>query len=408
MAARALPFVVAVVALALTGTVFWLVMAPPPDVAPESVRIALESPAAVVVPVEPAPEVPPQKVPAPGATADTPPAPPAAPPATTPEIATAAPTEPPPPPPPAEPRARTQPQAKPQPKPGPQSKPTPGATPKIKLPTAGQRLALAPVPDPALVDPTRKGPLPKIAPDGRKPWQVYARPLTGDPQRPRIAIVIVGLGLSQSATNTAIQQLPGAVTLAFDPYARSLQAWIAQARAAGHEVMLQLPMEPYDYPVNDPGPHTLLTSLDRAQNIERLEWLLGRFTGYVGVTDFRGAKFTASSDNLRPVMEVLRDRGLMFLDTRASDRSVGAQLAKDLKVPGAINNRFIDATASRAAIDARLNELEQIAKVTGTAVGVGYAYPVTIERVASWAATLTLKGIVLAPVSAVADRQEVK
>jgi polysaccharide deacetylase 2 family uncharacterized protein YibQ len=269
-------------------------------------------------------------------------------------------------------------------------------------------VALAPVPDPALIDRTAKGLLPIIGPDGRKPWQVYSRPFNAGTNTPRIAILIVGLGLSQSATNAAIQQLPGPVTLGFAPYAQDLQHWIEQSRAAGHEVMLQLPMEPYDYPRNDPGPHTLLTSLQDKQNIDRLEWLLSRFTGYVGVTNFQGAKFTTSERHLRPVMNVLGDRGLMFLDLRATEQSAAARVARDSGVPRALNNRFLDSTASRSAIDARLNELERIAKLTGTAVGVGFAYPVTIERVANWAPTLALKGIALAPITATVNRQDIR
>jgi polysaccharide deacetylase 2 family uncharacterized protein YibQ len=264
------------------------------------------------------------------------------------------------------------------------------------------------VPDPALTQRTTKGLLPVIAPDGRKPWQTYARPFAGDADKPRIAILIVDLGLSQAATKTAIQQLPGAVTLAYSPYARGTQSWIAESRAAGHEVMLQLPMEPYEYPSNDPGPHALLTSLSDDQNLERLEWLLGRFTGYVGVTNHHGDKFTASAKHLKPIIKALQERGLMFLDLRASERSVAAKVAQELDVPRAINNRFIDSPeASRLAIDARLNELERIAQQTGTAVGIGYPRPVTLERIANWAPTLALKGIVLAPITSVVNRQEI-
>lgn len=281
------------------------------------------------------------------------------------------------------------------------------APPPAKSGSRGDEAALVPAPDPALVKQTPVGLLPIIGADGRKPWRVYARPFTADPATPRIAVLLGGLGLSRSATSAAVQRLPGSVTLAFAPYAQNLQAWIAEARAAGHEVMLQLPMEPFDYPKNDPGPYTLLTSLTENENIARLEWLLGRFTGYVGVTNLMGAKFTTSASHLRPIMKALKERGLMFLDARVTNQSVAARVARDTAVPRALNNRFIDAVASRAAIDAQLSELERIAQLTGSAVGIGYAYPVTIERLANWAPTLRLKGIALAPVSALANRQKV-
>ena len=266
-------------------------------------------------------------------------------------------------------------------------------------------IALAPVPDPALVVESPKGPLPVIAPDGRQAWQVYGRPFSDRSGHPRIAIVVAGMGLSRSATDAAIQQLPSPVTLAFAPNAFDLEAWIDQARAAGHEVMLQLPMEPFDYPANDPGPNTLLTSLSVEDNIDRLEWLLSRFTGYFGVTNYMGSRFTSSPDHLRPILSALKQRGLMFLDSRSSRGSVAGKIAEEIGLPRALNNRFLDKVASRTAIDARLGELERIARATGYAVGIGFSYPVTIERIAAWAATLEGKDLVLTPVSAIADKQ---
>jgi len=284
--------------------------------------------------------------------------------------------------------------------------PTRAATPP---PSRGSQTPLPAAPDPALVTEGPTGPLPIIAPDGRQAWQVYARPFAQDRKRPRIAIVVQGIGFSDAATTAAIQKLPGAVSLSFEPYAPDVQRGINAARAAGHEVFLQLPMEPLDYPASDPGPHTLLTSLRPEQNIDRLTWLLSRFTGYAGVITFMGDKFTASTESLTPVLQEARDRGLMLLDAKSSRNSVAAQVAADLNMPRAVNNRFIDTEASRVSIDARLLELERIAQQTGTAVGIGTRpYPVTIERVAAWAATLDAKGFDLVPVSAIANRQAVR
>ena len=282
----------------------------------------------------------------------------------------------------------------------------PGPEPQPSAPS--QEVALRVAPDPELLAPSPNGPLPVIAPDGRQAWQAYARSFTDPEERPRIAILLGPLGLIEAASYSAIQQLPATVTLAFAPYTRNLDEWIAQARAGGHEVILHIPMEPFDYPNSDPGPHTLLTSISADDNIQRLEWLLGRATGYIGVSNFMGDRFTSSADHLRPVLEVLKSRGLMFLDAQASRNSVAARVALDLGVPRALNNRFIDSEASRIAIDARLFELERIAKQVGTAVGIGFPYPVTIERIASWAPTLAGKGLILAPLSAVANRQDIQ
>lgn len=264
---------------------------------------------------------------------------------------------------------------------------------------------LAPAPDPDLVENTRDGPLPIIGKDGRRPWQAYARPFDANDKRPRVALIISGLGQSAAATEAAIQRLPGAVTLAFAPYAKNLDQWIGLARAAGHEVLLTVPMEPIGYPDNDPGPHTLLTSISDKDNRERLLYLLSRFPGYVGVLNTMGARLTTAPQSLRPILEEINNRGLIFVDSRSSLRSVAASQASEIGLPRAINNRFIDIKAARSEIDQRLDELERIAKDGGYALGIGSPYPVTIERVVLWAQELESKGIALAPVSALVDKQ---
>jgi polysaccharide deacetylase 2 family uncharacterized protein YibQ len=264
---------------------------------------------------------------------------------------------------------------------------------------------LTPAPDPNLVEESRYGPLPIVSKDGRKPWIVYARPFDPNDKRPRVSLIISGLGQSRAATDAAIERLPGAVTLAFSPYAKNLDQWITLARAAGHEALLTIPMEPLEYPENDPGPHTLLTSLSDKDNHDRLMYLLSRVAGYVGVLNTMGARMTTTPKSLKPILEDIQSRGLMFVDARSSLRSVAASEATEIGLPRAINNRFIDIKAARAEIDQRLEELERIAKEGGYALGIGSPYPVTIERIVLWAQDLDSRGIALAPVTALADKQ---
>lgn len=258
---------------------------------------------------------------------------------------------------------------------------------------------LTPAPQPDLVKQSPTGPLPVISPEGRTPLAVYARPY--EPSgRPRIAVVLTELGMAEAKTIAAIQQLPGPVTLAFHPYGRNLQDYVDQARAAGHEVMLEIPMEPLRLETNDPGNYALLTSLPTRTNLEHLDWLLGRFSGYVGVVNFMGDRFTTSEPHLRPVLEAMRGRGLMFLDRRTSPRSVAADIAAEIGLPGIGSDREIDSQASRAAIGTQLRELERLARTNGQAVGMAYPYPVTIELLSEWARGLRAKGIDLVPASA--------
>lgn len=268
------------------------------------------------------------------------------------------------------------------------------------------RITLAPIPDPALIESAPQGPLPKIARDGRKPWQVYARPLPADtPADRRIALVVSGMGISESATAHAIEVLPPEVTLSFAPYGGALQSWIGKARAAGHEVLLELPMEPFGYPQNDPGPYTLLTTLKPSENISRLDWLMSRFTGYAGVMNYQGARFTASATALKPVMSTLVSRGLLYVDNGASARSLAPQLADDLNMASVQATRIVDRVQSPEVIATSLDMLEQTARETGRALGVASGFPVTVDALAQWTAALKSEGYTLVPVTALAEEK---
>ena len=152
----------------------------------------------------------------------------------------------------------------------------------------------------------------------------------------------------------------------------------------------------------------MLTGLDAEQNMRRLEWVLSRMTGYVGATTYMGAQFTGDKIAMQPILSEIRRRGLMFLDSMENSISVGPRIAKALRLPVAVNNRIIDRTVSRAAIDRELAEIENIAKAQGVAVALARPYPVTVRRLKRWINGLGDRGFVLAPISAVANKQTIR
>ena len=259
--------------------------------------------------------------------------------------------------------------------------------------------------DPALLESTNQGPLPRIGDDGRKPVQVYAAPAPTDRNKPRIALIVTDMGMMARNTRRAIAEMPPEVTFAFSPYAPNLIEWGEEARRNGHEVLLMIPMEPENYPQNDPGPLSLLTSYSTKENVGMLRASLGTLTGYVGIINHMGSRFTAAADSLRPVLDELQSRGLMIVDSRASQFSRAVNMARAIGLPSAYNNRYVDDNLSADAIAAELTELENYARATGSAVGVAHNYPVTINAVDRWAAGLEARGIVLVPVTSIADRQ---
>lgn len=263
------------------------------------------------------------------------------------------------------------------------------------------RQPLVPAPDPAISTNGRYGPLPIRSSDGRLPWKVYSRPFDADIGIPRIAIIVTNMGLAEQPTLAAIQDLPGEVTLAFSPYSSRLAEWVPAARAAGHEVLLQLPMEPRSTEFNDPGNKALLTDNTPEVNQDRMEWVMSRAEGYVGLTNMMGSRFTVSPKDMQPVLVGMDQRGLLYVDSRESPASIAGKLAAEMGIPSATNDRFIDAEAARGPIDTRLAQLEQLALARGSAVGFAADYPVAIERLRHWIDGLASRGFVLAPVSAV-------
>jgi uncharacterized protein len=262
----------------------------------------------------------------------------------------------------------------------------------------------APV-DPRMLEHSRYGPIPKIGPDDARPFRLYAHPRDVPPSKkglPRIAIVVGGLGISTSGTAEAMAKLPAPVTFAFAPYGTDLAQLAARARADKHEVLLQTPMEPFDFPDNDPGPQTLLTSLTAEQNIGRLHWLMSRLQGYVGVMSYMGARFTASEQALAPVLRETAKRGLIYMDDGASPRSVAGQLAGSNNLPFAKADIIIDTVPTPTQIGQALKRLEMMARDHGSAVGLATALPATVARIAEWAKTVESRGFVLVPITMVA------
>ena len=254
--------------------------------------------------------------------------------------------------------------------------------------------------DPRLLEKGRYGMIPTTT-DGLKPVVAYA----GEADRakaakmPIVAIVVGGLGVGAAKTVDAILRLPAAVTLAFTPYGSDPTKLVERARAQHHEILLQIPMEPYDYPDNDPGPQTLLTTLAPEQNMDRLYWHLSRFQGYAGIANFMGARFVATDPMMQPIVREAAKRGLGYFDDGSTPRSVAQSLAAGQAMPFAKADFTIDAVPTSAEIDRTLVKLETLAKERGTAVGVASALPVSIERLGAWIKTLESKGIMLVPLT---------
>ncbi len=284
----------------------------------------------------------------------------------------------------------------------PSSNVTDVGTVRIYDPSQPQPVALPTAPATGLTENGAYGPLPRIADSGLRPMDAYARPASIT-NGPRIAIVVGGIGLDATTTRDAIVNLPGTVTLALAPYGDTLKQTVTDARGAGHELLLQIPLEPYGYPKTDPGPNTLVAAATAKTNLDNLSWLLSRATSYVGVMNYMGAAFTSTVPPMQALLDAVGKRGLLYVDDGSSPRSIAGDAANG-RVPFIKADLVLDPDLSPGAIDARLDQLIAIAKTRGFAIGTASAFPTTIDRIAAFARAASAKNVTLVPVSAVVGK----
>jgi len=354
------------------GFLHWL---GPPETPPETLAETLaETPAEppALVAAMPPPAAPP-----------TPPPGPAAPVATPPSASPAAPSA-------AAPPPGLPPAPAPPPLIGPPPRPAPEAS-------------LAP-PDPDLLERGRHGLLPRMTAEGRNSIRTYARPFDRSDPRPRVALILGGIGLNGQHSEEAIRRLPGAVTLAFSPYASRPEGLVERARARGMEMLTALPLEPAGFGVRaDPGDRALLLSLPATETLDRLEWALSRIQGQVGAIgaegSMRGERFATNGELLGAVQLALTARGLMYVEARPG----GPQPARAF---GRAVDLVIDEPSStRAEVTRRLVELEALARSQGGAVGLAAdPVPSVVAAIEAWAVEATARGILLAPITAMLRR----
>ena len=256
---------------------------------------------------------------------------------------------------------------------------------------------------PAMLEPGPHGPLPRIAPDGRLPWIVNNGRFDHGTRKPRIGIVLAGLGLNPQVTEDAIVQLPPEITLAFVPYAPDLPRWVELARQFGHEVLLSLPLESGSAADPGLGPRMLSTQSSSAENLDRLRWVLSRASGYVGVLTWEGEKLMGSGQQILPVLQELASRGLMVVDSRQARSNVVQQQADALGLPFAKSRGFLDAEAGVAALDRNLQQLESLSQRAGFGVAMAVAFPDNVKRLVDWSRTVGQRGFALAPITGVSE-----
>lgn len=258
------------------------------------------------------------------------------------------------------------------------------------------------VADPALLEATEEGLVPRITADGRTAIEAYGNPFDPAETRPRIAIVVLGVGIDPISSALALSRLPPQVSIAVAPFVPNGQDIVDAARRAGHEVLVEVPMETEGEANTAPGLGVLLLGANEEENTRRLNWALSRFTGYVGVTNLLGGQFLEEETSMVPFLTTLTNRGLLFLDGGSYPRSIALDVAARTQTTSAGATMVLDTVQQADSIQLRLQQLEEAARAEGYAVGVAAPFIETADVIARWAVGLGERGMVLAPISAVA------
>ncbi len=295
----------------------------------------------------------------------------------------------------------------------------------VMSPAAPARVVLPPPPaprplvtEPLVAPPTLANPVPAPAPAAVPPpvatpsmpaplpaWQRYAAsaPAISD-TRPWVAIVIDDLGLDRKRSARTVA-LPGPLTLAWLPYAAEVTRQAQSARAAGHELLLHAPMQPQGR--ENPGPNALTTDLSADEIRRRVTGYLALLPEAVGLNNHMGSHFTRDAGAMAPVIAELKSRGLLFLDSRTALDSVAAGVARAADLPHTVRDVFLDNELSADYVNARLAELEAVARRRGTAIAIGHPHEATLNALEPWLAGLSARGLVLAPLTAIVQRRGV-
>ncbi len=263
------------------------------------------------------------------------------------------------------------------------------------------RNALPPAPIADVTENLGFADLPRISGNGKRPSKVYARSTSMDvlsSDRPKVVIILGGMGLNPELTRRAARELPADVTFAFAPYGENLQEQVNDARKQGHEVLLQVPLEPIGFPQTNPGPKTLLADGKAAENLNSLHWHMARFAGYTGLINYMGGRFLANPDAVKPFLTELKKRGLYFYEDGSMANTAVGEVAKS--VNGSARRASLVLDANRDAVAASLVTLETEAVQAGLAIATGTGLPDTIEAIKEWAKDAADRGIALVPASA--------
>lgn len=246
--------------------------------------------------------------------------------------------------------------------------------------------------------------VPPAVEQGLPVWRDQAAPFKARPGMGKIVIIIDDMGMDRKRTREAMA-LPAPVTFAWLPYAPHIQPLVDESKAAGHEAIVHVPMEPGRASI-DAGPTVLKTGMSAGELRAMLDKNLSAFEGYAGFNNHMGSKMTQDAHAMQVVMAEAARRGILFVDSRTAPDSVADQTAAAMGVAHAARDVFLDHYEDMDSVRAALRKMEAVADKQGYAIGIGHPKDNTLAALREWIPTLAGRGFAMVPVSAVVRTAE--
>ncbi len=213
---------------------------------------------------------------------------------------------------------------------------------------------------------------------------------------PRAAIIIDDIGFDQEIADQ-LMGLGVRITLSILPHRPYSMEIALRARSRNFETMLHLPMEPRGYPDSDPGRGAIYTEMASDEIRGRTADNIAAVPYVSGVNNHMGSRATADPRVVNDVLAVVEDRGLYFVDSRTTAETVVFSTARQLDIPTAERTVFLDneEDADVASCMLRLGELIRVARLRGSAVGIGHPRATTLEAIRRMAGEFSRHGVEL-------------
>ena len=217
----------------------------------------------------------------------------------------------------------------------------------------------------------------------------------------RIGLLITGI-VNNSDILQKIESLPGEVSLGYSPYCMDITEHLTKIVAKGHDIYVQTPFEPENYPIDDPGYLGILRAQHNKGNMNRLNTILTKFDMIKGVYSEPSEKFTSYAEELKPILDEIKKNNLLFLYGNGVGNKIFDDLTTEKSIQVLYKNILVDQEVNDIAIKARLSELEKIATEKGFVIAYARPYPLTLSIILDWINSLDKKGISIAPISQIA------